>query len=140
MLLLKFLTNRFKSIGTKIKKDQEVSFTKSTIFLAFTELLMVVLGILLALYIDRWNTSKNFEKQFEATLRIVQQNIESDIYNSDHVIAHSYGGAVATLLALAGDAPLSFTTISAPTKFALVLSEISAAFNLSGEAERIFSF
>ena len=49
---------------------------------------MVVLGILLALYIDRWNTSKNFEKQFEATLRIVQQNIESDIYNSDHVIAH----------------------------------------------------
>lgn len=57
----------------------------------------------------------------------------------DHVIAHSYGGAVATLLALAGDAPLSFTTISAPTKFALVLSEISAAFNLSGEAERIFS-
>ena len=88
MLLLKFLTNRFKSIGSKIKKDQEVSFTKSTIFLAFTELLMVVLGILLALYIDRWNTSKNFEKQFEATLRIVQQNIESDIYNSDNVIAH----------------------------------------------------
>ena len=88
MLLLKFLTNRFKSIGSKIKKDKEVSFTNSTIFLAFTELLMVVLGILLALYIDRWNTSKNFEKQFEATLRIVQQNIESDIYNSDHVIAH----------------------------------------------------
>ena len=88
MLLLKFLTNRFKSIGSKIKKDKEVSFTKSTVFLAFTELLMVVLGILLALYIDRWNTSKNFEKQFEATLRIVQQNIESDIYNSDNVIAH----------------------------------------------------
>ena len=88
MLLLKFLTNRFKSIGSKIKKDQEVSFTKSTIFLAFTELLMVVLGILLALYIDRWNTSKNFEKQFESTLRIVQQNIENDIYKSDNVIAH----------------------------------------------------
>ena len=57
----------------------------------------------------------------------------------DHVIAHSYGGAVASLLALAGDAPRSFTSISAPTKFALVLSEISAAFNLCGEAERIFS-
>jgi hypothetical protein len=61
--LLKFLTNRFKSIGAKIKKEKEVSFTKSTIFLAFTELLMVVLGILLALYIDRWNTSKNNLRQ-----------------------------------------------------------------------------
>ena len=88
MLLLKFLTNRFKSIGSKIKKNQEVSFTKSTIFLAFTELLMVVLGILLALYIDRWNSSRNFEKQYVATLRIIQQNIESDIYQSDNVIAH----------------------------------------------------
>jgi len=57
----------------------------------------------------------------------------------DHVIAHSYGGAVASLLALAGEAPLSFTSISAPTKFALALSEISTAFNLSEEAERLFS-
>ena len=88
MLLLKFLTNRFKSIKNSFKKDPEISFTRSTFFLAITELFMVVLGILLALYIDRWNSTQNFEKQFEATLRIVQQNLESDIYNSDNVIAH----------------------------------------------------
>tara|TARA_B100000676_G_C18044353_1_gene826955 strand:- start:75 stop:1169 length:1095 start_codon:yes stop_codon:yes gene_type:complete len=88
VLLLKFLTNRFKSIKNSFKKEPEISFTRSTFFLAITELFMVVLGILLALYIDRWNTTQNFEKQFEATLRIVQQNLESDIYNSDNVIAH----------------------------------------------------
>ena len=51
---------------------------------------MVVLGILLALYIDRWNSTKSFEKQFESTLRIVQENLESDIYNSDNAIAQFY--------------------------------------------------
>ena len=88
MLLLKFLTNRFKSIGSKFKEENKLSFTSSTIFLAFTELFMVVLGILLALYIDRWNSSRNFEKQYESTLRIIQQNLESDVFNSDRVISH----------------------------------------------------
>ena len=88
MLLLKFLTNRFKSIASKFKKEDKKSVTSSTVFLAVIELFMVVLGILLALYIDRWNSTKSFEKQFESTLRIVQQNIESDINSSDNVIAH----------------------------------------------------
>ena len=79
MLLLKFVTNRFKSIGSRFKKEDKKPVTSSTVFLAVTELFMVVLGILLALYIDRWNSTKSFEKQFESTLRIVQQNIESDI-------------------------------------------------------------
>ena len=90
MLLLKFLTNRVKSIGSSFKKKDERNPTTSTIFLAVTELFMVALGILLALYIDRWNATQNLEKQFESTLRIVQQNLESDIYNSDNVIAHFY--------------------------------------------------
>jgi hypothetical protein len=88
VLLLKFLTNRFKSIGSTFNKEDKNSVTSSTVFLAVTELFMVVLGILLALYIDRWNSTKSFEKQFESTLRIVQQNLESDINNSDNVIAH----------------------------------------------------
>ena len=88
MFLLKFVTNRFKSIGSRFKKEDKKSVTSSTVFLAVTELFMVVLGILLALYIDRWNSTKSFEKQFESTLRIVQENLESDIYNSDNVIAH----------------------------------------------------
>ncbi len=90
MLLLRFLTNRLKSIKSSFKSDSEYNFTKSTFFLAVTELFMVVLGILLALYIDRWNSAQKLQKQFEATLRIVQQNLESDIYNTDNVIAHFY--------------------------------------------------
>ncbi len=87
MLLLKFLTNRFKSIRSNFKQENKLSFTSSTLFLAFTELFMVVLGILLALYIDRWNTSQNHKKQFEATLRIIQSDIENDIKSSESVIA-----------------------------------------------------
>ena len=71
MLLLRFITNRFKSIGSKFSKKEQKSFTGSSVFLAITELFMVVVGILLALYIDRWNSSQNFEKQFESTLRII---------------------------------------------------------------------
>lgn len=88
MLLLKFLTNRFKSIGSNFKKENKISFTSSTIFLAFTELFMVVLGILLALYIDRWNTTQNHKKQFEATLRLIQADLINDIKSSDNVIAN----------------------------------------------------
>jgi len=58
VLLLKFLTNRFKSIVSTFKKKEKKSFSNSTVFLAVTELFMVVLGILLALYIDRWNSTK----------------------------------------------------------------------------------
>ena len=87
MLLLKFLTNRFKSIGSSLRKSKEVSFTNSTVLLAFTELFMVVVGILLALYIDRWNSTQKHEEQFKATLRLVQQDLVSDVFASDNVIA-----------------------------------------------------
>ena len=76
MLLLNFLTDRFKSIGSKFSTKEQKSFTSSSVILVFIELFMVVTGILLALYIDRWNSSQNFENQFEATLRIVQQNLK----------------------------------------------------------------
>lgn len=57
----------------------------------------------------------------------------------DHIIAHSFGGAVASRLADLGLAPQSFTSISAPTNFALVLGEVSAAFALSQRAEALFA-
>ena len=47
-----------------------------------------LLSVYYCLYIDRWNSSQNFEKQFESTLRIVQQNLVSDIYNSDNSMFH----------------------------------------------------
>jgi hypothetical protein len=61
VLLLKFLTNCFKSIKSGFKTDSDISFTNSTVFLTFTELFMLVLGILLALYINRWNSTQKFE-------------------------------------------------------------------------------
>ena len=80
----------FKKNVRQLKSNNSNSLpTKNTIFLlGLSELFIVVVGILLALYIDRWNSTRNFEKQYENTLRIVQQNIESDIFNSDGVIAH----------------------------------------------------
>ena len=80
----------FKKNVRQLKSNNSNSLpTKNTIFLlGLSELFIVVVGILLALYIDRWNSSRNFVKQYENTLRIVQQNIESDIFNSDGVIAH----------------------------------------------------
>jgi hypothetical protein len=80
----------FKKTVRQLKSNNSNSFpNKNTIFLlGLSELFIVVVGILLALYIDRWNSSRNFVKQYENTLKIVQQNIESDIFNSDVVIAH----------------------------------------------------
>lgn len=57
----------------------------------------------------------------------------------DHIIAHSFGGAVASRLADLGIAPQSLASISAPTNFDLVLAEVSAAFALSNRAEALFS-
>ncbi len=57
----------------------------------------------------------------------------------DHIIAHSFGGAVASRLAATGALPKSFISISAPTNFALVLSEVADAFALSERAQAIFS-
>lgn len=92
MPFLKFFTDTFrlKLISSKFSsQDKKLSFS-STISLVFIELCTVVFGILLVLYIDRWNSSQNIEQQFESTLKIIQKHLESDIYNSDNVIAHYY--------------------------------------------------
>ncbi len=57
----------------------------------------------------------------------------------DHIIAHSFGGAVATRLADLSVTPRSATSIAAPTNFALVLAEVSSAFGLSEQAEALFT-
>ena len=58
---------------------------------------------------------------------------------ADHIVAHSFGGAVATRLADLGAPPRSLISIAAPTNFALVLAEVSSAFGLSAEAAAIFA-
>lgn len=57
----------------------------------------------------------------------------------DHIIAHSFGGAVASLLAADGMQPTSLVSVSAPTSFALVIREVAQAFNLSPKAEACFA-
>ena len=64
------LFDYFKKTVTQLKLNNSNSLrTKNTIFLlALSELFIV--GILLAVYIDRLNSSRNFEKQYENTLKI----------------------------------------------------------------------
>ena len=93
MFLLKFFTDklRLKLISPKFSNQNKKSSISSTISLVFIEFCTVFFGILLVLYIDRWNSSQNIEKQFESTLKIIQKNLESDIYNSDDVFISSFG-------------------------------------------------
>ena len=67
-----FLFDYFKKTVTQLKSNNSNSLrTKNTIFLlALSELFIVIVGIFLSLYIDRLNSSRNFEKQYENTLKI----------------------------------------------------------------------
>jgi hypothetical protein len=66
------LFDYFKKTVTQLKSNNSNSLrTKNTIFLlALSELFIVIVGIFLSLYIDRLNSSRNFEKQYENTLKI----------------------------------------------------------------------
>ncbi|MFV0473611.1 MAG: alpha/beta fold hydrolase [Pikeienuella sp.] len=46
----------------------------------------------------------------------------------DHVIAHSFGGAVASILAASGAAPRSVVSMAAPSAMAEALDELALAF------------
>lgn len=65
--------------------------------------------------------------------------LASQSVQPDHIIAHSFGGAVASVVAEDGRLPATFTSIAAPTCFALVLKEMAQVFNLSPKAEERFS-
>lgn len=52
----------------------------------------------------------------------------------DHVIAHSYGGAVAGLMTGHACAPRGLVSIAAPARFDLIADEIQALFGLSAAA------
>lgn len=66
------LFDYFKKTVTQLKSNNSNSLrTKNTIFLlALSELFIVIVGIFLSLYIDRLNSSRNFEKQYENILKI----------------------------------------------------------------------
>lgn len=83
--------------------------------------------------------SEGIETDVVDAADVVAEYLTVQALRPDHIIAHSFGGAVASRLADIGIAPQSFASISAPTNFDLVLAEVSAAFALSSRAEALFS-
>tara|TARA_B100000780_G_scaffold250892_1_gene197300 strand:+ start:406 stop:1461 length:1056 start_codon:yes stop_codon:yes gene_type:complete len=87
MLFFQYIKEKlFKEKLESDAKPESKSPTKRTIFLlAISELVMVVLGILLALYIDRWNEKQQIEEKFTAALKIIQHEISNDIKQTDKI-------------------------------------------------------
>ena len=85
MLFFQYIKEKlFKKKLDSDSKPESKSPTKRTIFLlAISELVMVVLGILLALYIDRWNEKQQIEEKFTAALKIIQEELSTDIKQTD---------------------------------------------------------
>ena len=91
MFLLKFFTDklRLKLISPKFSNQNKKSSISSTMSFFYRFLYSFFRYFLC--FFDRWNSSQNIEKQFESTLKIIQKNLESDIYNSDDVFISSFG-------------------------------------------------
>ena len=87
MLFFQYIKDKlFKKKLESDLKPESKSPTKGTIFLlAISELVMLVLGILLALYIDRWNEKQQIEEKFTAALKIIQQELSNDIQQTDKI-------------------------------------------------------
>ena len=85
MLFFQYIKDKlFKKKLESDLKPESKSPTKGTIFLlAISELVMLVLGILLALYIDRWNEKQQIEEKFTAALKIIlsDKNVKGILIN-----------------------------------------------------------
>ena len=67
----------------------------------------------------------------ESGARAVRAMLDERGLAPDHVIAHSFGGAVASVLADAGITPRAYVSLSAPTEMIAALEELSNAFALA---------
>ncbi len=64
----------------------ENKFSKYLLY-AIGEILLVVIGILIALQINNWNENKTKSRQLEQILSIVARDLKTDLVNSDESIA-----------------------------------------------------
>lgn len=67
----------------------------------------------------------------ESGAEAVAAMLETRGFTADHVIAHSFGGAVASILAATGAAPRSVVSLAAPSAMAAALDELACAFSFS---------
>lgn len=70
----------------------------------------------------------------ESGARAVRAMLDERGIAPDHVIAHSFGGAVASVLADAGITPRAYVSLSAPTEMTAALEELANAFALAPAA------
>lgn len=73
----------FRKIRQKILNENK--FSKYLIY-AFGEIILVVIGILIALQINNWNENIKSEKQLKNIYNEVELNLKSDLSNIDTVI------------------------------------------------------
>ena len=66
----------FRKIRQKLLSENR--FNKYLLY-AFGEIILVVIGILIALQINNWNESKQNHKKVDKLLAKIQKDIESDI-------------------------------------------------------------
>lgn len=70
----------------------------------------------------------------ESAAAAVRTMLEAENLSPDHIIAHSFGGAVATMLSAHGVIPKSATFLATPSAMAAALTELAEAFGLSKTA------
>lgn len=68
--------------STKASMDKRVS---KYMLYAIGEIILVVIGILIALQINNWNESRNLQKKVTSIYAIVKSDLQLDIENIDHV-------------------------------------------------------
>ncbi|WGK65852.1 DUF6090 family protein [Croceiramulus getboli] len=80
--MLKF----FRNIRKKLIEQEHV---RKYILYAVGEILLVVIGILIALQINNWNQERQEQQQLEASLLLMQLNLKEDIKKLEDQIAYN---------------------------------------------------
>ena len=76
----------FRKIRQKMIKENKVS---KYFLYAIGEIVLVVIGILIALQINNLNQSKQDQNQLKASLEFVKQNLNEDIKNLNKQIEYN---------------------------------------------------
>ena len=78
----------FRKSRSKLIKNEGVF---KYIIYAFGEILLVVLGILIAVYLNNWNEERKEAKELENILSIIKDDLENDIKEAKEVIQFEEG-------------------------------------------------
>jgi hypothetical protein len=73
----------FRHIGQRMIKENRVS---KYLLYAVGEIILVVIGILIALQINNWNESRKLENKVESIYAIVKSDLQFDMENIDYVL------------------------------------------------------